>query len=99
MIKYITEEAEQVQTMLWKIADARFSVRFDFATGYELFVGLKDTYTFRFFENADKPNKFVFGIQNEADETLFIFDDSVEPTRANLLSAYATARRTLLITE
>ena len=99
MIDYITEEAQKVQTLLWKIADARFSVRFDFATGYELFVGLKDIYTFRFFENADKPNKFVFGIQNEKDGTLFIFDYNVEPTRKNLLEAYATAKRVLQITE
>jgi len=91
--EYITDEAREVATMLKKISDARFSVRFDFATGYELFITLNDDYEFRFFENEFVPNKFVAYLDNGTEENSGGFIYEVEPTRKGLLDAYAEALR------
>jgi hypothetical protein len=93
MLDFITDHSQEVRNTLWKIADARFEMRFDFGLGYELFVNLNEDYDFRFFENDFVPNKFVAYLDGGTDETSGGFAYDVEPTRRGLLEAYAKALR------
>ena len=93
MLDFITEHAEAVHATLWSIADARFTMRFDFGLGYELFINLNEDCDFRFFENDFEPNKFVGYLDDGTVENSGGFVYDVEPTREGLLNAYAEALR------
>jgi hypothetical protein len=99
LLDFITAHAEAVRTTLWGIADARFTMQFDFGQGYSLIANLNEDFDFHFFENEFESGKFVAFIYGGTETSSYGFEYELAPTREALLDAYAEALRLVSISE